>query len=157
MQKTAVAVAHVKRGNGLIKLNGEPAGSPHGKKLGNKAVSQHGNKPNRAEKHANMNSYNERGWQYFPSRHPADGEPAAGYRARYCSVLRSLSMTRAAVSITLLLLAGSPLDLVQPETLRFKVKEPVALLGEQRFQNVDIRIRVKGGGHVSQVYGQLPL
>ena len=49
---------------------------------------------------------------------------------------------------------GSPLDLVQPETLRFKVKEPVALLGEQRFQNVDIRLRVKGGGHVSQVYGE---
>jgi hypothetical protein len=43
---------------------------------------------------------------------------------------------------------------VQPETLRFKVKEPVALLGEHRFQNVDIRIRVKGGGHVSQVYGE---
>ena len=43
---------------------------------------------------------------------------------------------------------------MQPETLRFKVKEPVALLGEQRFQNVDIRIRVKGGGHVSQVYGE---
>ncbi len=51
-------------------------------------------------------------------------------------------------------LAGSPLDLVQPETLRFKVQEPVALLGEHRFQNVDIRIRVKGGGHVSQVYGE---
>ena len=43
---------------------------------------------------------------------------------------------------------------MQPETLRFKVKEPVALLGEHRFQNVDIRIRVKGGGHVSQVYGE---
>jgi len=52
----------------------------------------------------------------------------------------------------LIKLNGSPLDLVQPETLRFKVKEPVALLGEHRFQNVDIRIRVKGGGHVSQVY-----
>ncbi|KAK9800916.1 hypothetical protein WJX73_010792 [Symbiochloris irregularis] len=49
-------------------------------------------------------------------------------------------------------LNGSPLDLVQPDTMRFKVKEPVLLLGEQRFQNVDIRIRVKGGGHVSQIY-----
>ena len=35
------------------------------------------------------------------------------------------------------------------------MKEPIALLGEQRFQNVDIRIRVNGGGHVSQVYGGL--
>lgn len=49
--------------------------------------------------------------------------------------------------------AGSPLDLVQPDTMRFKVQEPVLLLGQQRFQNVDIRLRVKGGGHISQVYG----
>ena len=54
-----------------------------------------------------------------------------------------------------LCLAGSPLELVQPETLRFKVQEPILLLGKQRFQNVDIRIRVKGGGHISQVYGRL--
>jgi hypothetical protein len=31
--------------------------------------------------------------------------------------------------------------------------EPVLLLGKQRFEAVDIRIRVKGGGHVSQIYG----
>ena len=30
--------------------------------------------------------------------------------------------------------------------------EPILLLGKQRFSNVDIRIRVKGGGHVSQIY-----
>ena len=50
---------------------------------------------------------------------------------------------------------GSPLDLVQPETLRWKVAEPLLLLGKQRFANVDIRVRVKGGGHVSQIYGAL--
>lgn len=33
--------------------------------------------------------------------------------------------------------------------------EPILLLGKQRFANVDIRIRVKGGGHVSQIYGAL--
>ena len=49
-------------------------------------------------------------------------------------------------------LAGSPLDLIQPEIMRFKVAEPILLLGKQRFSNVDIRIRVKGGGHVSQIY-----
>ncbi len=49
-------------------------------------------------------------------------------------------------------LNGSPLDLVQPEALRWKVMEPVLLLGKQKFANVDIRIRVKGGGRVSQVY-----
>ncbi len=36
--------------------------------------------------------------------------------------------------------------------MRYKVLEPVLLLGKQRFANVDIRIRVKGGGHVSQIY-----
>ena len=41
---------------------------------------------------------------------------------------------------------------MQPETLRWKVFEPVLLLGKQRFSNVDIRIRVKGGGQVSQMY-----
>ena len=30
--------------------------------------------------------------------------------------------------------------------------EPVRLIGEDKFANVDIRIRVKGGGYVSQIY-----
>lgn len=47
---------------------------------------------------------------------------------------------------------GAPLELVQPETLRWKVLEPVLLLGKHRFGAVDIRIRVRGGGHVSQIY-----
>ena len=34
------------------------------------------------------------------------------------------------------------------------MQEPLLLLGEQRFQNVDIRLRVRGGGHVSQAYGE---
>ena len=51
-----------------------------------------------------------------------------------------------------LLPAGAPLDLIKPETMRWKVFEPVLLLGKQRFSNVDIRIRVKGGGNVSQIY-----
>ena len=47
---------------------------------------------------------------------------------------------------------GCPLQFVQPQTLRTKVLEPVLLLGLARFQNVDIRIRVKGGGYTSQLY-----
>ncbi len=47
---------------------------------------------------------------------------------------------------------GCPLALVEPEILRQKVFEPVRLLGEDRFKLVDIRIRVKGGGYVSQIY-----
>jgi len=45
-----------------------------------------------------------------------------------------------------------PIDLVQPDTLRLKATEPILLLGKERFANMDIRIRVKGGGHVSQMY-----
>ena len=47
---------------------------------------------------------------------------------------------------------GSPIDLLEPQSLRIKVYEPVLLLGLKRFQDLDIRIRVRGGGHISQIY-----
>jgi small subunit ribosomal protein S16e len=47
---------------------------------------------------------------------------------------------------------GSPIELVEPKNLRFKVLEPILLLGKERFSDVDIRIRVRGGGHTSQIY-----
>ncbi|CAM9015615.1 hypothetical protein WICANDRAFT_66725 [Wickerhamomyces anomalus NRRL Y-366-8] len=47
---------------------------------------------------------------------------------------------------------GAPITLVEPEILRFKVYEPLILVGLDKFSNVDIRVRVTGGGHVSQVY-----
>ena len=53
----------------------------------------------------------------------------------------------------LIKLNGAPIELVQPDTLRTKLFEPIILLGKERFANVDIRVRVKGGGQVSQIYG----
>ncbi|GLT78464.1 hypothetical protein SLA2020_500000 [Shorea laevis] len=47
---------------------------------------------------------------------------------------------------------GYPIELVEPEILRFKAVEPILLLGCHRFNGVDMRIRVKGGGHTSQIY-----
>ncbi|KAJ1565236.1 40S ribosomal protein S16 [Nowakowskiella sp. JEL0078] len=47
---------------------------------------------------------------------------------------------------------GSPIDLIQPDVLKFKVYEPILIVGKERFANVDIRVRVKGGGQVSQIY-----
>jgi len=47
---------------------------------------------------------------------------------------------------------SSPINLVQPEILRFKIYEPILIVGEEAFGVVDIRVRVKGGGHTSQVY-----
>ena len=48
---------------------------------------------------------------------------------------------------------GSPLELVQPEILRAKVYEPILLLGKDYLAGLDIRVRVRGGGHTSQIYG----
>ncbi|KAK9470776.1 40S ribosomal protein uS9 [Dipodascopsis tothii] len=52
----------------------------------------------------------------------------------------------------LLKVNGSPITLVEPEILRFKVYEPILIVGLDKFANIDIRVRVTGGGHVSQVY-----
>ncbi|CAO2608690.1 40S ribosomal protein S16 [Lemmus lemmus] len=38
------------------------------------------------------------------------------------------------------------------ETDSSRLLEPVLLLGKERFAGVDIRVRVKGGGHVAQIY-----
>ena len=52
----------------------------------------------------------------------------------------------------LLKVNGRPLDQVEPKALQYKLQEPLLLLGKDRFADVDIRIRVKGGGHTSQIY-----
>lgn len=49
-------------------------------------------------------------------------------------------------------LNGSPLDLLEPEGLRVKVFEPLLILGSDRFADIDIRLRVKGGGYTAQIY-----
>ncbi|WP_411016160.1 30S ribosomal protein S9, partial [Salmonella sp. s51884] len=47
---------------------------------------------------------------------------------------------------------GKPLHLVEPKGLQYKLQEPFLLLGKDRFCGVDIRVRVKGGGRISQIY-----
>ncbi|KAI3990849.1 hypothetical protein MKX01_018586 [Papaver californicum] len=47
---------------------------------------------------------------------------------------------------------GCPIELVEPEILRYKAFEPVLLLGRQKYAGVDMIIRVRGGGHTSQIY-----
>lgn len=47
---------------------------------------------------------------------------------------------------------GSPIELLQPQALRIKVMEPILLLGLKRFQNLDVRVRVRGSGYVAQIY-----
>ncbi|OTF84050.1 40S ribosomal protein S16-like protein [Euroglyphus maynei] len=47
---------------------------------------------------------------------------------------------------------GRPLDMIQPQMLKYKLLEPILLLGQDKFAQVDIRVRVRGGGHVAQIY-----
>lgn len=46
---------------------------------------------------------------------------------------------------------GKSLNIVEPISLRMKVFEPVLLLGQARFANLNLRVRVRGGGSCSQI------
>lgn len=50
---------------------------------------------------------------------------------------------------------GRPLEFIQPEILRIKLQEPLLIVGKDKFAGLDIRIRVRGGGHVAQIYGRI--
>ena len=52
----------------------------------------------------------------------------------------------------LIKLNGTPLNQIASETLKAKLMEPILLIGEDRMKELDIRLRVNGGGHVSQIY-----
>lgn len=47
---------------------------------------------------------------------------------------------------------GCPIEFIQPVGIRDKVFEPMMILGFERFKDIDIRIRVKGGGYTAQIY-----
>lgn len=74
-------------------------------------------------------------------------------RSTYSRVLQTATaVAHAKEGRGLIRINGSPINLVQPEILRFKIYEPVLVAGEESFAPLDIRVRVKGGGHTSQVY-----
>merc|ERR1712130_78309 len=49
-------------------------------------------------------------------------------------------------------LNGCPIHTIKPDILRVKVYEPLMLLGKKQYSKLNIRIRVRGGGHTSQIY-----
>ena len=46
---------------------------------------------------------------------------------------------------------GRPLELIQPESMKTKVFEPIFLIGGNKFKDLSIRVRVKGSGSMAQV------
>ena len=46
---------------------------------------------------------------------------------------------------------GKSLSLLEPASLRMKVYEPIAILGANKFKDLAIRVRVRGGGPAGQV------
>lgn len=46
---------------------------------------------------------------------------------------------------------GKPIQLIEPASLRLKAYEPILLLGASRFQKLNIRVRVRGGGSTAQI------
>ncbi len=47
---------------------------------------------------------------------------------------------------------GKALSLIEPESLKLKVLEPILLVGGNKFKDVNMRIRVSGGGPANQIY-----
>lgn len=73
--------------------------------------------------------------------------------------VQTFGRKRAAVAVALckegkglIRLNGQPMHLIEPAILRVKAMEPILLLGRDKFAGIDIRVRVQGGGHSSQVY-----
>ena len=47
---------------------------------------------------------------------------------------------------------GVPIEILEPKLLKNRLLEPVLLLGIDKFSKFDIRVRVRGGGQVAQLY-----
>ena len=45
-----------------------------------------------------------------------------------------------------------PIQNIEPKTLRIKIFEPILILGIDKFKNLNIKVRVSGGGSVAQLY-----
>lgn len=47
---------------------------------------------------------------------------------------------------------GVPIEILEPKLMKDRLLEPILLLGIDKFSKFDIRIRVRGGGQVAQLY-----
>ena len=71
----------------------------------------------------------------------------ASYRKKTATAVAFAKQGRGIIKVN-----GQPIENIEPEAMRLKVFEPVLIVGQEKFSNLDIRIRVKGGGITSQIY-----
>jgi small subunit ribosomal protein S9 len=45
---------------------------------------------------------------------------------------------------------GKPMEIIEPEIVRMKLLEPFYFLDEKTRNNIDIKVKVKGGGYMGQ-------
>merc|ERR1712183_762128 len=64
----------------------------------------------------------------------------------------SIAVAHCKTDSGLIKINGQPIETIVNETHRMKVLEPVLLLGVSRYNKLDIRVRVSGGGYTSQIY-----
>ncbi|KIY98557.1 40S ribosomal protein S16 [Monoraphidium neglectum] len=146
-KKSAVAVAYARPGKGLVKLNEELAQQQQQQhQHGSSTASAAAVAATPAAAAAIPAAATAAAW-LVKLWHRSDG-PAT----RVLVGASSWQQLTPAVRPCMLPPAGIPLELVQPEALRYKAFEPLLLLGKSRWGFLDIRLRVKGGGHVSQIY-----
>ena len=69
------------------------------------------------------------------------------YREKTATAVAFVKQGRGLIKVN-----GQPIGNIEPEAMRLKVFEPVLIVGQEKFSNLDIRIRVKGGGITSQIY-----
>lgn len=48
------------------------------------------------------------------------------------------------------LINGKPIEIVEPEIVKMKLMEPFLFLDEKAKKNIDIKVKVKGGGYMGQ-------
>lgn len=124
-QKTATAVAHCKRGNGLIKVNGRPLEMVEPATL-----------------------------QYKVRPHVTGGQHQGLMEIQPHLLSILTDYIHLIVRLDLFsFMSHDGLYVLTILHLLTQLLEPVLLLGKERFAGVDIRVRVKGGGHVAQIYG----
>lgn len=91
------------------------------------------------------------------SRRPALARPAACYfpprpRAPPSEQKKAVAVAYVKTGTGMIKVNGQPIELLEPAALREKSFEPVLLVGLDKFAGVDVRVRVRGGGQVAQIY-----